>query len=520
MSRLAKIKDRYVVYAKNHDDHMRNAQVKSFLGKDVDFIKEIVNDSGTLRITLRLLPNKDYFLYFEYEGTATQCDIFLDYDDKSEVFQFDHLYVKPPFDNRYGENQITGIGHYFDFFTAGSMVTSKIYYYKELIKTYDDGSKSLLYELIKESNIELPNPDGALSVPLGANNNSTGGGGKTSFFLLISQDKLFKSKGNMNTYMKHYYDGLANNSVWNSFFVCPAGTYTKLPYSIEPFTRNGYGYSIHHSSRKDMVSWYEQHGERFYENFLANAVLQVYLYQSQNCGLFLATYTSTWLKKSTGITAPYIDTRCNETFILMIEDLKKSMGWVANLEPDRDYADFFCTKYEQGKQVYRAGGSAIGGVFFPDYFKESVKVLPHASLNHQLGVAQLLLRNWKKYRSDQYLRVFNAILQFIEATVPYWKQDNGDLYYGVRKSKDGKLEFFDNDYIYVTLLDLLLVQTALIDEGLGRRSAIQKLIEIKISYLKTTEYDIFHSSPKLASGERIDSVALALRLYKKLHPVC
>ena len=512
MSTLEKPKDFYIVHAKDCDNHMRDAKIKSFLNKDVDFIKEITkSSSGTLRTTFRLLPNKDYFLYFEYEGTAAQCDIFFDYNNKSEIFQFDHLYVKPPFDNRYGENRLTGIGHYFDFFTEGSMLVSKVHHYKELTKVYDDSSKSSIYELIDESNVPLPSSNGALSVFLGAKSC------KTSFFLLFSQEKLFRCKENMTTYMKHYYHGLANNSVWNSFFVCPAGTYTKLPYSIEPFTKNGYGYSLHHSSRKDLIPWYEHQKERFFEDFLANAVLQAYLYQPQDCGLFLASYTSTWLKKSTGIAAPYIDTRCNETFILMMEDFKKSTTWLDSLEPDRTYADFFCAKYEQGEQVYQAGKTNGGGVFFPDYFKKGVDSIPHASLNHQLGIAQLLLKNWKKYKNDRYLKVLNAILQFIEVTVCHWKKDNGDLYYSVRMNSSGNLEFSDNDYIYVTLLDLLLIQTSLINTGLGRRAAIHWLTETKLDYLKTTEHDIFRLSPKLAPGERTDSADLALKLCRRLN---
>jgi len=77
--------------------------------------------------------------------------------------------------------------------------------------------------------------------------------------------------------------------------------------------------------------------------------------------------------------------------------------------------------------------------------------------------------------------------------------------------------FFDNDYVYVTLIDMLLLQIACKDNNIGGSPAIDGLIASKVEYLKTTEHDIFSDNPKTASGERIDSACVALRLYKKLH---
>jgi len=502
----------FVVHAKNIQSHKDNADKKHFHNITTDYIKTYKKESGVLQVTFRPLPNGDYFLYFDYEGAPAQVAIFGGWGNRYNALQYDHLYKKPPFDNRYGENKLTGFGYYLDSFDKDSAIFSKIHHYKELTQTYEDGSKSTLLELIEEVNMPLPNNDGAVCVPVGnpAFQLKEDGGG-ASFFVILSNAKLFNNTTNLENYMKYFYEALHNNSVWNCFFVLPSGTYTKLPYSIEPFTKQGYGYSLHHSSRKDMIPFLEQTRERFFEDFISNAVIQTYLYQPQDSGTFQTTYTSTWLKKDTGVTAPFMDSRCNETFILMLNDFKKSVSWLADIDPARDYANFYCTKREQKHQIYELDSK---GIFFPDYFKENL--LTHASLNHQLGIASMLLNSWKKYDDVRYFNVAREILTFIEHTQDKWIKENGDLYYGVKYNDNKEFEYFGNDYIYVTLLDLLLFQNAWIDFGLERNASIDCLMEAKLSYLKTTEYNIFADKPKNAPGERIDSVALALKLHKKL----
>ena len=237
------------------------------------------------------------------------------------------------------------------------------------------------------------------------------------------------------------------------------------------------------------------------------------MYQSQDSGLFLTAYTSTWLKKDTGITAPYVDTRLNETFILMLKDFQKSVLWLNDLEPMRDYADFFYSKYVSRDQVY----TIQDGVFFPDYFKKKSQLLAHTSLNHQLGIAQIMLNAWQKYEDDNHLKVFNAVMLFVKLSCEEWKKPSGDLFYGIKKCKGGALEYFGDDYIYVTLIDLMRVQIACCDNGFGRLSYLDNLIESKLSYLKTTEYNVFSEYPKKASGEKVNSVEEVLVLYKQLY---
>ena len=496
------------VQAQQYMVHMLNAEVKQFLHKETDFIKYYRSSHGTLKVTKRVLHTEDTFIFFEYQGEKTKIKI--NVDTVRECLNYMNLYKKPPFDNRYGENKATGLNAYLDM-DKGSAVVSNVYSYNILQKKYEDNTVSTVYELVEEdTNVEIKKK-GEMILSVGSKV------GASSFFILLSKNKLFANRDNLNNYMGYFYEAVYNNSVWNTFFVVPAGTYTKLPYSIEPFTKEGYGYSLHHSSRKDMIPFFEETKERFFENFIANAVIQSFLYQEQEHGMFLSNYTSTWLKKDTGITAPYVDTRLNETFTLMVQDFQKLTSHFDTLDPMLGYVEFFCKQYELGVQVYTMDGDKGKGVFFPDYFKSGLGTLTHTSLNHQLGIAQMFLRAWGKYKNEDYKTVLEAMLIFIDYTHEKWIQKNDDLFYGIKQDSGGQFEYFDKDYVYVTLLDLLLIQKALQEHGFNKYNAIDVLIQSKLKFLRTTEYDIFNPHAKKASGERMDSAELALKLYKKLY---
>ena len=337
-------------------EHLTYRYVTDFMGKATDFANGYCTDTGRITIVKRILENNDFFLFIEYcntkpLGEVGDASFELKFDNIIDIIQFEELYKKPPYDKRYGENKVSGLYGYIDL-EAGSAVVSKLYNYREKIQKYDDGGASTVYELISESEpFEICHPD---TVRITFDNEAKRDV-KQQFFILSSKDKLFRNKENLDKYMRYYYDAVYNNNVWCSFFTTFAGTYTKLPYSIEPFTKDGYGYSLHHSSRKDMISFYRDTKERFFEDFIANAILQAYLYQQQDEGMFLTPYTSIWLKKDTGITAPYVDSRLNETFAQMIRDFQEINGWFAFLEPLKANTDFYHFKLGGGNMSNRKG---------------------------------------------------------------------------------------------------------------------------------------------------------------------
>lgn len=468
---------------------------------------DIIYADGNLTLTIRTLPNNDTFLYYDYQGPKTE--LLIELGEITQTHTHDYLYQKPPYDQRYGENKLTGLHAYLDL-AQGSVAVSKLYCYETLTQIYG-GGQSTLYHLIQESADLYIENNHRLCIPLFA-----GSDNQQSGFVLLSASKLFADTANLDAYMSYVYDGIANNNVWCSFFTTPAGTYCKLPYSIEPFTKDGYGYSLQHSSRKDMIVWFRDTGERFFENFIGNAIYQAYLYQEQQDGMFLTPFTSNWLKKDTGITAPYADSRLNENFIAMLDDFKASSPWFADLDPLKGYADFWVGLYEK-EMVYRSAD----GVFFPDYYQPDNIALAHTSLNHQIGIALALLKAYQKYNVALYFELFQKIATFINATAPHWiNTSNGDLFYGIKYDEHGKLVFFDKDYVYVTLYDLLALQLACMERPeIGYSQAIEQLVTSKVTYLKATDYDLLSDSNLTPSGEPTNLKKLTQDLYEKVNRI-
>lgn len=356
---------------------------------DVSHVHTFKNGS-LVSVTKRVIDNGDIFLYFDIKNPKDQ-EIIFKINEIVNEFSFETYYKKPSFDDRYGENKVSGPYAYLDLI-KGSTVISKLYYYKELSLKYENMQYSVVYDLETEKcNIKIVDDLIKINIEEISDN--------CSFFMVLSNEKLFKELKNLKHYFKEYYKGIGNNSVLNSYFVRFSGTFTKLPYSIEPFTKEGYGFSLHHSSKKELIHFLRDTRDRYFYDFIVNAIMQAFLHQRNDKGVFYTPYTSTWLKKDTGITAPYIDTRLNETFNLMLLDFKKLYPDFDIQDNTQNYCDFLIKQIELNN-VYKLNN----GVFFPDYFKENLKNKTHTSLNHQLGIINLMLDIHKKTGKNEYLK--------------------------------------------------------------------------------------------------------------------
>ena len=459
-----------------------------------------------MSITKRHIDNGDIFLYFDIKNPTEQkisfkLNRFFKLNKISKIINFERYYDKPEFDIHYGENKITGPYAYLDF-RRGSAVISKLYYFKELYYSYGD-EYSIIYELDEEnSDIELKND----LINVNVSNISE----NCSFFILLSNKKLFKEIKNLNSYFKKYFEGIKNNDVINSYFVKYDGTYTKQPYSIEPFTKDGYGFSLSHSSKNELIPYLKDKKDRYFYDFIVNSIMQTFLYQKSDNGVFFSPYTSTWLKKDTGITAPYIDTRLNEAFNIMLVNFKRIYPKFNIEDNNRNYCDFLI-KQAKLNNVYQFGG----GLFFPDYFKENLKNKTHTSLNHQIGIINLMFKMYKKTNQKKYLDTFKKMIVFLDATHEMWiNPSNKNLYYGLRM-QNNQIEMFGDDYIYVTLIDLLLLQKNLAKINGHINSNMDMLIQSKMKYLNNSGFSIIDSNAKLPPGEKINSREVALELYNE-----
>ncbi len=242
-------------------------------------------------------------------------------------------------------------------------------------------------------------------------------------------------------------------------------------------------------------------------------MLQAFLYQKREAGVFCTPYTSTWIKNEYGLTAPYIDTRLNETFIETLRDYLPYTKKYRNLDPLRQYADFILRKMESNNSLY----CVEEGVFLPDYFDLNGKIMSHASLNHQLGTACIVFDSYKQYGDERFIQAFIRILTFLENTKKNWINPiNGNLYYGV-KMNNGNFSFYGEDYIFVTIIDILLVQQRF-QQHFGRKNpTLEHLTVKKLQYLRTTEYDPLSDTPASAQGESTNSIRTLLKLLTQTY---
>lgn len=328
-----------------------------------------------LRHTKRNLGNSDIIHFFEFENVMdTNFEINNIIIDK--IVTFDHLYNKPNFDSRYGENKSTGPNSVV-FSRRKDLLISKIYYYRELVQEYANKNESRLLELIEEDNSILIE-DNEIIFKLKPNKY------RCSFFIMESTKNLFDSEENLFEYFNYYYDNVKINCVENTYFMLPNGFMTKLPYSIEPFTKDGYGYSMHHSSKRELIDFAKKNKDKFYYNMLMNSYMQLILYAKNLNGIFLSNYTSTWLKKDFGITSYYIDTRLNEYLNLTLIEFKENYNLDFIRTFEKEYIDFLIARIPYTK--YRTKN----GIFFSDYFDiNDYEISTHSSLNHQISIMNL-----------------------------------------------------------------------------------------------------------------------------------
>lgn len=441
---------------------------------------------------VRKIDNDDYFVFFEI---SSGCGLVSNFGDPfSSITRLDNKYVVPPFDVRYGNNRLTGWQSYVKS-SNYECVISKRYTYKIVT----DG-QSKVHELLYEKDVTIDANN--LSIPIEEYTQS--------FSMIISRVKLFENEDSLGSYLDLFYSELSHNNAACSTWYFYNGLYTKLPESIMPYTKNGYQISIHHSSKRELIHFYRNSGCRFIYNLLYNAAFTILNYQPQYMGLFLTTYTSAWLYRRYSLSAPYIDTRLNETFTNALNDIKGITSSFNDVDISLNYADFLISQIDS-KCIYKTNN----GIFFPDYFDATLTNKTHTSLNHQLGIANHLLDCFKKTNKKEYADLYHRILNFIIETSSEWITPEGDLYYELYENSSGFV-FSGKDYTYVTLNDLLMLINRH-REFYGKSiPELETLVQKKLIFLDKCGYGLFNPTSKVPSGEGVmdkeKSKQLALKL--------
>ena len=262
-----------------------------------------------------------------------------------------------------------------------------------------------------------------------------------------------------------------------SAWLTAGGQYTKIPYSIEHYTKEGYARNPGANHGKSELNLYKETKKNLYYDLVWNKVMGLYNMKRHETGVWYTEYTSTFVSKPYDVYAPFVDTRHNENIAQFIEMMGNEFNINEFKKVSLYYPNYVVSEVNNGNIIALTNDLYL----IPDYFKNNSNNKSHASINYQLGTANLLLQTYQKTKDEKYFNVGIKILKGLEYLGEKWTRENGDLWY--RMNPDYTFE--GTDYKTLTLKDLLIVQSTLEKIGYGRMSLFDKYIESKYKYLKT-----------------------------------
>lgn len=365
------------------------------------------------------------------------------------------------------------------------LLQSNVYLSKKMQASYEDGTSSHLRELSKEvTDLEV-----------------SGNSIVKEFWLrpvhlaeswtMISENPLFSSTESEEEWIDH---SLHNQTVQLNWLTTD-GPFTKLPFSIEPSTKMGYGRAIGRFEDDEALRWNEKDPSAFHETMILNSRVNLLYYLAEFDGSRWPTeYTSTWLKNAYEMKAPYVDTRYNEYVAFYLDETARLYD--DEIEQDglavETYADYLLSQIEEDQILPTDSGFLI-----VDYFDEDEDTpLTHASLNHELGGLKILLQAYGDTDNAEYLEAAELVTAGIEEfnqEAGGWIRETGDLWYQARP--DGT--FSGDDYPQLTLLDLLETQLLLEELGMERNVYFDEMIASKLGYLESEGIELIEKVTSL-----------------------
>lgn len=468
-------------YEQTTDDHIRSTDTHYYYHMG-DPSKPI----GSMRVTLRTLYNGDIFIFTKFIHNSDQdysasITIPFHQSDHYKLVKYD-CYGKADqsHDPTFG---VDPTSHPIGLLSTkqGEKITNEVMLSKNYISLqhehdYSNGQKSVLREFKEEYESYEIYEDQEKQLVTAQLNMLVKGNAISESWALISKEPLFASDANRDQWFKRTIEEYRIINKW----LTADGAYTKLPWSIEPGYKMGFGRSIGGLQGDIYLTTYSGNKERYLHDLVINSIadLDVISNGEVTAGkppLFLTEYTSTYLKNPYGLTAPYVDTRHNENAALFLKEASEILQIPELENANLRYADFLVKQKEIGNIIQITPNSYL----IADYYSPQSKVTTHASLNHALGEMRFLLRTYKQTDNPAYLQTAQALQTGIESLYPGWVRDNNDLWYHI----DAEKEFGGTDYAWLTLMDLLLNQNELEGIGLSRSPIFDKMIRSKTKYL-------------------------------------
>lgn len=450
---------------------------------------------GTLTMTIRHIDRGDQIVFADMRAsTKSAVTIPLQLVTSSsavEELRFDDIEFIREHDATFGVNKLTNLAGLFRFEDeAYEVVASQNFVSRELMKQYDDGDTSTIRELVQEiRNVTTSTDDGEATIHMPL----TGKVGEISeSWFLVGPEKLFTDD---ETAL--YYRGYMENfNIRSQMWLNATGAYTKLPWSVEPATQDGYGRNLLHQRNKVSLEELQKEYSRFHYGMLINSVN--YLLDRKIEGqLWETEYTSTWLQRDYGIRAPYTDTRHNENIALFLTEVGDYLNDPMLQNMYFEYADYLANQVKIDNVL-----ATENGYFILDYYGKTLTKKTHVSLNHALGEMNFLLQAYGRQPNQQYMNTAIAIKQAIEDTAIQWiREDNSDFWYQI----NGDYTFSGQDYENLTLEDLL--NTLTIYKRLGLKydpTLYATMIGHKVGYLQTSNVPISNSLERALQQQGYD----------------
>ncbi|MGA3674275.1 S-layer homology domain-containing protein [Lysinibacillus agricola] len=440
---------------------------------------------GSIKVTVREIDNGDFFIFTQLQNKSSKgCSATISYpisgNVRYDLIDFERQEIQHEHDNVSGVDPTTYPIGLLKVKENENLVTnmmiSRNYVTKELIKKYENGDKSVVRELTSENkSLEFIKDNKGLTVTLPLH---SVGNDLSENWMLVSQEPLFKKEQALDEWISQSTKHYKETNKWYT----AEGPYTKLPWSIEPETKLGYGRNLVRVQDRKALNYYETTQERYFYDLLLNSVANLFIFQGDKKGLWETEYTSTWLKKDYGINAPYIDTRHNEKIALFLKEAGDMLDIKELKNSTIIYADFLVNQAKNGNLIE----VPKGGYLVTDYYSPLQTKKTHVSLNHALGEMNFLLETYQQTKEESYLDVARNMRRGVENIGEKWLRENGDVWYQV----NGDFTFEGTDYPLLTLEDLLKSQQSWEAVGEKRSEIFDRLIRSKAQYLVESKQEI------------------------------
>ncbi|SEA76964.1 hypothetical protein SAMN05421743_10830 [Thalassobacillus cyri] len=446
---------------------------------------------GELHLTKRTIDNGDVFLFtrlnnmtekrLEGKLTLTLPQSIKQYDLKD----FDRM------KNRAGLTTYPSalIRFYNKQNEKGHLMISKNYLSAPMQKGYENGNVSKVRHLLSEDeNIKIQRKKENIKLVIDFETTSNT---ISEQWILLSNKKLFKEEKNINYWIKKNNEHGRRINTWYT----DKGPYSKMPKSVEPQTEDymAYGRKLLMFKEEEILLQYKKTKERYFYDLLINSLVNLEQFRGDN-KYWPTEVTSTWLKRSYGIKAPFIDTRFNERIALYLRGVREEIGIDNQNKEVINYADLLL-KQQELNNVIKVKENAF---YIPDYFSMKDNKITHTSLNHQLGGLQILLSAYVITGDKKYLNVARQIQNALDEQKDDWLTAEGDTWYKVMPD----LQFGGEDYQMVTLRDLLNTIDYWRNAGQELSPIYEKFIRSKVNYLKSVDAEFSQEVVKLMKKEK------------------